>query len=346
MFNADQEAILSTIHAFPCATDITIDARPMTVDIIQELVKSCPGIRRLNIGAHDGDIALGPVLKCLETAKFGLLLEHFTIGNTFADSGDFWSFCRSFPNIVRLELRLEGHPVRPTDIRALITLKQLESFAAWVERSAMGPEGEPARKEMADAFTVLGQAEGAAPFKRLELCDATFDATAFFLSRRCHEIRELDIDRCEFTEASVRALATNVKDSLVKLTFSSDGWNLDPEPRRNGHIPAILLAECSQIHDLSLTFATDDILRQIGEQSRARLTRFDIYNFRPDHTEAGFRAFAPALRFVITLKMYLPRCPPEVIRTLISSCPQLRVLKGVSGKIIKELALSPNIELR
>jgi hypothetical protein len=114
--------------------------------------------------------------------------------------------CCCCPAIEELAVRGVG----PADVRAMASLMRLR-----VLEVGHDPEQGP---ELAEVFTALGNAEGATPLTRLMLWFAKFDATGLFSSRRCSALRELKLIRCStFTEQAMRALATNVRDSLESL---------------------------------------------------------------------------------------------------------------------------------
>jgi hypothetical protein len=178
--------------------------------------------------------------------------------------------------------------------------------------------------ELAEAFTALGNAEGATPFTRLILGSIAFDVTGLFSSRRCSALRELELFRCDgITEQSMQALATNVRDSLVSLMVSM--MSIAPI------VP--LLAGCRRLERLILHSCNTADMQVIGETCKAPLRSAELFS---DVTIDDYVcAIVPALSGIVFLHI---DCSVEaVLQHIIPRCPYLQVLRVRSSDIVKQL---------
>jgi hypothetical protein len=209
--------------------------------------------------------------------------------------------------------------VSPADVRAMASLMRLNVLEVSNHDAEQGPE-------LAEAFTTLGNTEGATPLTRLKLRFITFDATGFFSSRRCSALRDLELFCCDkLTDQAMQALATNVCDSLVALVcISSSVAPIVP-----------LLAGCRRIERLTLYRCINNAgIRTIGKTCKAPLRFVKITGRTTDNGDA-VRAIMPALAGVVFLHV---GCSAEaVLQHIIPQCPCLQVLRVCSPDIAKQL---------
>jgi hypothetical protein len=302
---------------------------------VQAAVRACPEITALTVRDYhtqeDLDIILG-TCKNLQRLRIcaGLLSFSILESSLCARSltsikviarlapGSMEVICRCCPAIEELSV----YGVDLADVRAMASLMRLHVLkVTYGHKREQGPE-------LAEAFTALGNADGATSFTRLVLRYVMFDVTGLFSSRRCSALRELKLVCCNgLTEQAMQALATNVRDSLTMLMFSV----MLAEPI----IP--LLAECHRLECLILRDCIIEDMLIISQICKAPLRFVKIIGQFRDNgriTNGEVRAIVPALAGVVFLRI---ECPAKVVlRHIIPRCPCLQMLR-VSSSYAKRL---------
>lgn len=193
---------------------------------ISRVIESFPMIKSLSIRAHRNPLrkeessliwktcAHLEELKLSASMNSSLSMESFVRSTTLkklnlnvSGSGVWETVCRNCPNIV--ELHMGGQiQTDPTDIRALIELKQLRIL----EMFSRIPNDE----KIVAAFSDLGNSDGV-PFTKLKLKFVHVDIRNFFASRRCHELYKIVFWVCSFSNPCISDLIENARDSLKIL---------------------------------------------------------------------------------------------------------------------------------
>jgi hypothetical protein len=297
------------------------------VDDVQAAVSACPAITALTINGglaqEDFDFIFDTCKSlqrlCVRTHAYRAVKLSFTRLGSSPCAQSLTSFksdaqlvpefvktiCRCCPAIEELFVRDVG----PVDVRAMASLMRLRVLHVVTNRDQdQGPE-------FSEAFTVLGNADGATPFTKLVLESADFDATGLFSSRRCNALRRLELFYCDgLTKQAMQALATNVRDSLEVLVSSSTA------------LVVPLLAECCRLEYLVLQDYNVgiDSMRAINKTCKAPLRFVDFARFIK-MSDAAVGAVSPALAGVVSLS--IDCSVVAVLRHIVPRCPHLQTLQ-------------------
>jgi hypothetical protein len=304
MVYGTNEGVQTAVRACPEITAISVDAHCISQGDLDSILGMCKSLQRLCIDGrmHDdvwfsfASLESSPCARSLTSIKSRAKLT----------PGFMEIICRCCPAIEELSVCIVG----PADVRAMASLMRLHVLEVnYISDWKRG-------SEFSEAFTALGNADGATPFTRLVLRFAKFDVMGFFSSRRCSALRKLELVRCiEFTEQAMRTLAINVRDSLVVLS-SSSAVLISP-----------LLAECRCLERLILRSGGLDVetVWIIGQTCKAPLRWVEINSKMSDD---NIRAVVPALAGVVFLDI---DCSTKaVLQHIIPRCPCLQVLRAHS----------------
>jgi hypothetical protein len=298
------------IRACPEITALTVGGyHDFSQEDLDSILSTCKNLQRLCI---DRDSLFS--FARLESSPCAQSLTSIKSRANLAP-GSMEVICRCCPAIEELAVRGVG----PADVRAMASLMRLCVLEVYSHSHDQG-QG----PELSEAFTALGNAEGATPFTRLMLRHAKFDATGFFSSHRCSALRALELDGCtRLTKQVMHALAINARDTLESLVFS---W-----VRVVPIVP--LLAECRRLERLVLHCCNTEDMQTIGQTCKAPLRFVEILSRRI--FGGAVCAFMPALAGVVFLRI---GCSAEaILQYIIPQCPCLQVLCVRSPSTAKKL---------
>jgi hypothetical protein len=302
---------VQAVRACPEITALTVhdfNGR-LTQEDLDIILGTCRNLQRLCVNSADDHFSFAR----LESSPCARSLTSIKVDTNLAP-GSVEVISRCCPAIEELSVRGVG----PADVHAMASLMRLRvlevSHDLWQDQ---GPE-------LSEAFTTLGNTEGAIPLTRLVLRYTKFDVTGLFSSPRCSALRELKlISGNGLTDQAMQALATNVRDSLMSLMLS---WT--------SAAPVVpLLVECRRLECLILYRCNTEGMRIIGQTCKAPLKSVKITGIRM--IDAAVRAVVPVLAGVVYLDI---DCPAKaILQHIIPRCPYLRVLRVRSPDIARQL---------
>jgi hypothetical protein len=303
--------VQTAVRACPEITALTISVIGALQKDLDCIFNTCKNLQQLHInyvGSRVYSVDLAS-FTCLESSPCARSLTSIKIDAKPA-SGSMKIISRCCPAIEEFAICDVG----PADVRVMASLMRLHVLEV---RHCH-------EQELSEAFTALGNAEGATPFTRLALKFTKFDATGLFSSRRCGALRELELLDCNgITEHVIQTLATNVRDSLVVLVVA---W-ISVAPI----VP--LFAGCRRLERLTLHCGCDaKDMRVIGHACKAPLRFVEIVDGITDGT---VRAVVPALTGAMFLDI---ECSAKaVLQHIIPRCPRLQVLRVRSTDVVRQL---------
>lgn len=199
--------LIHAIVSFSAITSLSIFGGNLIRAETQKIWETCTLLEEIDIGGDRCCFSL----ESFEKSPCSKNLRKLKLNISVSDER-FWEVVsRSCSNLK--ELRIVRPALTSSDIRALKSLKNLHVLEI-IDRYVSNFDGH------SEAFGELGESDGV-PFTVLSLSDIDCDLQRLFSSRRCRQLREIEVNHCLFSEQCITAIS---RESIK--SFKLDGRDM------------------------------------------------------------------------------------------------------------------------